>query len=218
MMQVTQRSRNWRASAAVLALAGTLIACPGRAQVADSLGRAGSYQLIRASRLEVKTGKSGLFGFAGHEHLIRANAFHGEVTYSPEDPARTTIHIQVLTDSLEVLTPPDTEEIRKVTASMRGEVLEVERYPEIRFDSKSVARGDDGYRILAEVTMHGATREVPVQVKVEFRGDTLVARSGFSLKQSDFGIKPFRGGPAGTVRVADQVEFRIEARAVRGRS
>jgi len=35
------------------------------------------------------------------------------------------------------------------------------------------------------------------------------------VKQTDFGIKPFRGGPAGTVRVADRVTFEIEAVAVR---
>ena len=34
-------------------------------------------------------------------------------------------------------------------------------------------------------------------------GDTLRAKGGFSVKQTDFGIQPFRGGPGGTVKVAD---------------
>ena len=45
--------------------------------------------------------------------------------------------------------------------------------------------------------------------------DTLNATSTFSIKQTDFGIKPFSGGPAGTVKVADRVSFDIHAIAVR---
>src|SRR6266545_6144306 len=45
------------------------------------------YRLIPSSRLEVKTGKAGLFGFAGHSHSIRARAFSGNVVYYPHAPA-----------------------------------------------------------------------------------------------------------------------------------
>jgi len=37
------------------------------------------------------------------------------------------------------------------------------------------------------------------------------ATGGFSVKQTDYGIRPFRGGPAGTVRVADRVTFNFDA-------
>ena len=196
-----------------LALLAAATIAPAGAQSAG--GATGTYRLLRESRLEVKTGKAGLLGFAGHEHIIRANAFDGEVRYAPDQPDSTTIRVRILTDSLEVLTPPDTQEIRKVTASMRDEVMHVTQYPEILFVSKSVAPEADGYRVVADLTMHGQTREVQVMVKVDFRGDTLTARSSFTVKQTDFGITPYRGGPAGAVKVADKVEFRIEAVAVR---
>jgi hypothetical protein len=35
------------------------------------------------------------------------------------------------------------------------------------------------------------------------------------VKQTDFGIKPYRGGPAGTVRVADRVTFSFDAVGIR---
>jgi hypothetical protein len=35
------------------------------------------------------------------------------------------------------------------------------------------------------------------------------------VKQTDFGIRPFRGGPGGAVHVADEVKFDIDAVAVR---
>ena len=59
------------------------------------------------------------------------------------------------------------------------------------------------------------TREVPIDIAVQIGVDTLEAASTFSLKQTDFGIKPFSGGPGGTVKVADRVTFSIRAIALR---
>jgi len=172
------------------------------------------YRLLADSRLEVKTGKSGFFSFLAHEHIIRAGGFEGEVHYQADNVTATTISIRIHTDSLEVLTPPDTAEIRKVTEAMREDVMHVTQYPEIIFHSTKVSGGPADYRVTASFTMHGVTREMTVPVRVEFAGDTLVAKSTFDLKQTDFGIKPYRGGPGGIARVADKVEFRIEARGL----
>lgn len=173
------------------------------------------YHLTEPSHLDVNTGKSGLLGFAGHRHLIRARQFSGVVVYYPGNPARSHLAISVATRSLEVLTPPDTEEIRKVTESMRGAVLHVDQYPEITFISKQVTPIPGGFRVLGAFTMHGQTHDVPMDFAVESRGDTLRARATFELKQTDFGIRPYRGGPGGSVRVADKVGFEIDAVAVR---
>jgi hypothetical protein len=35
------------------------------------------------------------------------------------------------------------------------------------------------------------------------------------VKQTDFGIRPYRGGPGGLVRVADRIAFRFRIIAVR---
>ena len=174
-----------------------------------------AYQLTPQSHLDVNTGKAGLLGFAGHKHQIRARQFSGTVVYVPGNPANSHLAITVLTRGLEVLTPPDTEEIRKVTEAMRDEVMQVDQYPEITLVSKQVTPIPGGYRVLGALTMHGQTRNVPVDFLVEIRGDTLRARANFEVKQTDFGIRPFRGGPGGTVRVADKVTFDIDAIALR---
>ena len=199
---------------AVLTLLATLAAptpAPAQLGARDSV----VYRVSPISRFEVKTGKAGLFGFAGHEHVIRARGFSGCVMYSPNAPSLSRVEITVPADSLEVLTPPDTAEIRKVTEAMRTDILRVEQYPTISFTSKTVTAVDSGFRLVAELTLAGQTREVPVDVRVAIGSDTLRAWASFAVKQTDFGIKPFRGGPAGTVRVADRVTFAIEAVAVR---
>jgi polyisoprenoid-binding protein YceI len=65
------------------------------------------------------------------------------------------------------------------------------------------------------MTLAGQTRELPIDVSATISGDTLEAASTFSVKQSDFGIKPFSGGPGGAVKVADRVTFDIRVVAVR---
>jgi polyisoprenoid-binding protein YceI len=173
------------------------------------------YVLSPASRFEVKTGKAGLLGFAGHDHVIRAHVVSGRVIYHPNAPADSRVEIAVPADSLEVLTPPDTAEIRKVTQSMRVDVLRVDQYAMITFASTAVAPITDGFRVQGRLTMVGVTRDVTADFRVEVGADTLRAIGTFSVKQTDFGIKPYRGGPAGTVRVGDRVQFEVEALAIR---
>ena len=173
------------------------------------------YELAPSSRFVVRTGKAGLFGFAGHEHLIQARQFSGRVVYYPHQPQASHLAVSIATVGLEVLTPPDTEEIRKVTAAMRADVLDVAQYPEITLTSQAVELAGDTLRIQAALTLKGQTRTVPLTVRVRIEPDTLHATTTFSVRQSDYGIRPYRGGPGGTVRVADAVTFDIDAVALR---
>ena len=117
---------------------------PVAAQAEGGAGDSVVYVVSPASRFDVKTGKAGLFGFLGHDHVIHARAFSGRVVYYPGTPASSHVAITVPAESLEVLTPPDTEEIRKVTAAMRTEVLQLDRFPEMTFMSRSLDRPTRG--------------------------------------------------------------------------
>lgn len=202
-----------------LSLTGARSLQPHRHAVWDPRGRLGGedsvvYRLVPESRLEVKTGKAGLFGFAGHSHLIRARAFTGQVVYYPRVVTNSHLEITMPADSLEVLTPPDTAEIRKVTQAMRAEVLHTDQYPEIRLVSRMVTSTPEGFHVIAALTLAGQTREMPIDVHVELGPDTLRAKTTFAVEQSEFGIKPYSGGPGGTVKVADRVRFDIDVIAI----
>jgi polyisoprenoid-binding protein YceI len=172
------------------------------------------YQVDPSRRLVVKTGKAGFFGFAGHTHVIRARAVSGELVYYPGQPL-SHLRLRLPTDSLEVLTPPDTAEIRKVTEAMRTEVLHVARHPEMTFSADSLSARSGKMELRLALTMEGTTRRVPVTADVTIGSDTVRATGTFVVKQTDFGIKPFSGGPAGTVKVADKVTFCFDLVAVR---
>jgi len=174
-----------------------------------------SYDLVPPSRLEVRTGKAGLLGFAGHDHVIRARSFSGRIVFYPDQLTASHVTVSVPTDSLEVITPPDTAEIRKVTAAMREDVLDAAHFPEITLTGRAVERAGDTVRVDAILTMKGQSQNVPLIVGAGLGADTVRATTTFTVKQTDFGIRPYRGGPGGTVRVADRVTFIIEAIAVR---
>jgi polyisoprenoid-binding protein YceI len=176
------------------------------------------YRFSHESKFEVTAHKSGLFSFAGHEHLIRARAFTGRIIYVSSAPERSRFEIVVAADSLEVLTPPDTAEIRKVTAAMRTDVLDVAHHPEIRFESTALTRTGDGFRVTGKLTLVGKTQDVTVDIKTTISPDTLRAVGTFEVKQTAFGIRPYHGGPGGLVRVADQVTFHFEAIGLRAGS
>jgi polyisoprenoid-binding protein YceI len=193
----------------------TLVATVSQAARAQSPPDSSVYRVDPASRLVVKTGKAGLFGFAGHTHVIRARAVYGTLVHRPGQRT-SSLRLTVPTDSLEVLTPPDTAEIRKVTRSMRNEVLHPDRYPEMIFAADSLAAQSGRMEIPLSLTMEGTTRVVPVTADVDIGPDTITARGTFTAKQTDFGIKPYSSGPAGVVKVADRVTFCFDLLAIRG--
>jgi polyisoprenoid-binding protein YceI len=193
------------------AFAGAPRMLRAQAQASDSV----VYRVMPSSRFEVKTGTAGVFGFAGHNHVVRAHAFDGWVVYYPADQAASRVELTVPAESLVVQTPADTAEIRQVTEAMRTQVLHVTQYPLIRFAARGSAPTAKGMRLQGEMTLVGQTRPVHMDAMLHVTGDTLRASGGFSVKQTDFGIKPYRGGPGGTVKVADQVTFVFDVIAVR---
>jgi len=187
--------------------------------VALGRGRAGQgdsavYLVGRESRLEAHVGKAGVLGFAGHEHLVRARAVRGRVVYRPTTPGGSRVEIIVRADSLEVLTPPDPTERRRVTAVMQAEVLAVSEHREITFVSQRVIPTIGGYRVQGVLTLAGVSRDVATDVAVRITEDSLRASGTFSVKQTDFGIKLVQAG-AGTVRVADRVTITFAVDAAR---
>jgi polyisoprenoid-binding protein YceI len=173
------------------------------------------YRVLPGSRFDVETGTAGVFGFAGHKHVIRARGFTGSVVYRPGNPSASRLEMTIPTNSLEVLTPNDPAEIQQVTEAMRTQVLHVSEYPEIRFVVTGATPTPTGARLDGQLTMAGRTRPVQVGATVQVGADTLRARGTFAVNQTDFGIQPYRGGPAGSVRVADKVTFDFDAVAVR---
>ena len=173
-----------------------------------------------ASAVQVHVGKSGVFGFAGHTHEVTADRFEGRVDADPDDLARSSVELSFEASGLTVSAQGEPEgDAPKVQEVMAGsKVLDVSRFPAIRFRSRQVsgrraAEGAYELQVAGEVSLHGVSRAVTVPVRVELSGATLTASGRTTLAQRAFGIEPVTAG-GGTVKVKNEVgvEFRIVAR------
>lgn len=179
-------------------------------------GAAGTYEIDSSSRFDVHTESAGILGALGHDHVVRAGAFEGRIRWMADAASRSSVRIVVPLHELRVLTDADPDDLREIRAAMEGEVLAVERFPELTFVLTSVSRTETGIRVTGDLTLRGATRSQVVYASLDAAGDTLRAVGSFSVRQTDFGIEPYRAA-AGTIAVADEITFDFEVVGVRVR-
>jgi polyisoprenoid-binding protein YceI len=184
--------------------AATIVGGPSvRAQAAD----AKTIDVLR-SKLTIFVYKSGFFSAFADNHIINAPIASG--TFSATAPLSITMTVQAR--NLEVVDPDlAADKRREVQTRMLGpEVLDVERYPTMRFASERIeATGSDAWKVAGNLTIHGQTRPIAVAVAASngaYRGHV-------RIRQRDFGITPISIA-GGTVKVKDEivVEFVIAGR------
>ncbi len=165
------------------------------------------------SSLTVHVFKSGFLSALGDNHVIRAPLASGSV----EEGSPPGVEIAVDARRMTVLDPDlSAAKRREVQERMLGpEVLDVSRYPEIRFRSTSVKPVAAGrWRVEGVLALHGRSAPVSFEVtesKGEFRGSAKFA-------QTAFGIRPISIA-GGTVKVKDEltVDFAIATSARGGK-
>jgi polyisoprenoid-binding protein YceI len=129
-----------------------------------------------------------------------ANGISGTVTFDPENPATVSGKIVVATETMTVPNPLQKEHLHSANW------LDVAKYPEISFETKSVANvKTDSNVTTADVTgtftLHGVSKEITAPVKFTYlkdklgaripnaKGDLLVIRANFTINREDFDIQ-----------------------------
>lgn len=167
----------------------------GQARPIDSTG----------SKLIVHAFKTGLFSGFADNHEIEAPIVEGSI-----DESAQRANFVVESRSMKVLDPQLSDDKRRqVQQRMVGpEVLDVERFPKITFESTKVEQTGEGQFLVAgRLSLHGVTRPVSVKVRRE-SGRYL---GSCSLKQRDFGIEPI-SIVGGTVKVKDELKIDFDIR------
>jgi polyisoprenoid-binding protein YceI len=101
-----------------------------------------------------------------------------------------------------------------------ADYLETEKYPTMSYRSSGVRRTAEGWVVDGELTLHGVTRPVPLDVEVGgFSVDAFGAqRVGFAataqLSRRDFGIDITVPLDGGGVAVGDKVTISLDIQAV----
>src|SRR5437762_1547224 len=155
------------------------------------------------SSITIRVGRSGVFSFAGDNHVVRAPLASGSV-----NEARKTIEFKVQSKSLRVEDPGRAADKKaQIQERMLGpEMLDSDHFPVIQFRSTSVSGAPADLRVAGNLTLRGQTRPVEAKVQQIANGHW---RGTAALKQSAFGIKPISLA-GGTVKVKDEVKLEFE--------
>ena len=178
-----------------------------------------AYQVDAAkSRVTIAVGKSGAFSFLGHKHEVSGPIESGSLDIDPDDLSRSHVSIDIATSSLKVSgvdEPP--EDWPEVQAAMESDkVLGVARFPRITFEGTSIAGNRPAAPVFdvvvaGRLTIRDVTRPVSVPVHVQLTDRSLTANGRFSVKQTEFGIKPISVGGAVAVKDRLDIAFTIAA-------
>jgi polyisoprenoid-binding protein YceI len=151
-------------------------------------------------------------------HMMIANVkgefdkVSGTVTFDPANPSASTVEA-----SIDVSTISTRDEQRDGHLKS-GDFLDVEKYPSITFKSKKVtATGGDSFKVVGDLTIHGVTKEVTLDVEELTgeakdpwgnmrRGATARAR----INRKDFGMSFNVALEAGGFLVGEEVDLTLD--------
>ena len=166
------------------------------------------------SRFTVKAFASGWLSTFAHNPTITIRQFAGEAHFDPTAPERSSLVMKINPSSLEVMGNVNERDRAEIQRTMRDEVLETDRFPEIVFEGSPASAnrtGEDRFSVAlnGELSLHGVTRPQPVSASVALMEDSLRANGSFSLKQTDYDIK-LVSAVGGGVRVKDELQFSFD--------
>lgn len=158
---------------------------------------------VQSSRVYIFVGKVGL----GHEHAIIGQVKSGSVQLGATSEAGEIV-IDMPTFAADTAAARKylglsgttaTATQKEVTSNMLGAaVLNVQKYPTATFNIASAlpldAKSKGGhplYRLEGEFTLHGVKRPLKLDAEAIEQDNGVLLNGSFSIKQSDFGIKPF---------------------------
>ncbi len=142
--------------------------------------------------------------------------FSGRLELNDQDLTQSNVDIRIDASSI------DTGVGDRDTHLRSPDFLDVEKFPELTYKSKRVERlGEDRYRVVGDLTIRGATREVPLDVEAGGRvkdpwGNE---RAGFTARtridRRDFGLEWNKVIETGGFVVGDHIDIDVDVEGVR---
>lgn len=101
-----------------------------------------------------------------------------------------------------------------------ADFFDVEKYPSITFASTSVAKNGGGFALAGDLTIHGVTKPVVLELerlgsgKDPWGNDRQLFSAKTSILRSEYGLTWNQALEAGGVLVSDKIEIEVEVQAV----
>jgi polyisoprenoid-binding protein YceI len=161
-----------------------------------------------------------LVGFSARHLLItkvrgKFNDFSATITYDEQDVTRSAMTGTIKVASI------DTDNEKRDTHLRSADFFDVEKFPEITFQSKRVEKKDQHYVLIGDLTMRGVTKEIAVPFVVtdkitDPQGKTRIGfEANLRLNRQDFGIAWSKTMDNGGLVVSDAIDIEINVEAVK---
>jgi polyisoprenoid-binding protein YceI len=147
----------------------------------------------------------------------RFGGVEGIVRLDESDAAAVEVDVTIDVSSI------DTREPQRDAHLRSADFFDVEKYPNITFRSSGPTDRSDGrFKLVGDLTMHGVTKAVTLDVTDEGRGKDPWGgeRLGFSatakVKRSEFGLTWNQALETGGVLVGDEIRISLDLELVKG--
>lgn len=163
--------------------------------------------------LRVRTGVKGRAARMGHRLTIAMTRWQATVRWAGADPVAAELAVEA--DSFEVvssqgglkgLSGPEKALVRANALSS----LDAGRFSEIRFTADVIERTEEGFRLTGTLQIRGKQKQHVIDLHTEDLGDSWRMSAESTVRQSDYGIKPY-SLLMGSVQVADDVTLSFTA-------
>ena len=140
----------------------------------------------------------------------------GTVITDESDPGKAEVDVVIDVDSI------DTREAKRDAHLKSADFFDVEKHPTITFKSTRVTglKGDE-FKLVGNLTIHGVTREVTLDVTSEGRAKDPWGgeRAGYSavtrINRKDFGLTWNQALETGGLLVGDEIKIALDLELVR---
>lgn len=168
----------------------------------------------RLSRFTVRTFATGLLAAMGHNPTVAIRDLSGEVNFDSDKLEAGSFRLVIKASSLSVQNDISDKDRREIERLMNQEVLEVAKFPEIRYEAPAISVTKMSEMLYSatlngDLSFHGITRRQPISARVALLGSMLRASGDFTLNQTDYNIK-LVSVAGGALKLKDELKFSFE--------
>ncbi len=174
----------------------------------------------KGSKFTARAFATGLLSGFGHSPTIAIANFKGEAQMNASVLEESSLRIVIQAKSLVVTDDISEKDRDEINRRMHDEVLASEGYAEIVYECTKVSASKTGegqywVALNGQLSLHGVTRTQPVSARATVNGDTLRAEGVFSVRLSDYEIKPV-SAVGGAVKLKDEIRLSFDVTAHKG--
>lgn len=146
----------------------------------------------------------------------RFNDWSGQILYDDKDLSKSSVNVVIKTASINTDNPQRDGHLKS------PDFLDVQKYPEITFQSKSVEKTRDGFVAHGVLTIRGVSKNVDLPFKlngpISVGGAGLLgAEASVTINRQDFGVSWSKSLDGGGLVVANDVKIDINVEAKQAR-